>query len=111
MCGSHGDGSLFGPHLNPALPTRFLLSVNYARFPLMHLDFQKFVLLKLGYQSRSPTFSGGGGGGWGGGGACGRYHRNRWNIMDLLNLPAIKMRVDNKRPERFRPEEQKCEAD
>lgn len=40
MDASHGDSSLFGPHLNAALPMHFLLSVNYACFPLMHLGFQ-----------------------------------------------------------------------
>lgn len=35
---------------------RFLLGVKYACFPLMHLDFQKLVQLKLGQQSRAPTF-------------------------------------------------------
>lgn len=56
MDASHGDSALFGPHLNPALPIPFLLSAYYARSPLMHLDFQKFVRLKLGQQSGSPTF-------------------------------------------------------
>lgn len=52
---SHGGSLLFGPHLNPGLPTRFLLSVKSACFPRMHLDFQKLVQLKLGPQSRAPT--------------------------------------------------------
>lgn len=57
MDASHGDSSLFGPHLNPPLPIRFLLSVNYACFSLLRFDFQKLLQLKLRQQSRAPLLT------------------------------------------------------